>query len=85
MCAADAPGEMAQSREIGPDIGDRLREARGEMTIRALATRAQVSTKTIVDIEAGRGATSSVKTYLKLARALKVRPAWLCFGDGSAT
>lgn len=76
---------MVRTKEIGPDIGDRLREARGDGTIRALATKAQVSTKTIVDIEAGRGATSSLRTFHKLARALGVRPCWLCFGEGSPT
>lgn len=64
-------------------LGARLfqvRKAAGLGLIK-LGKMAGVSHSTIGDIEKGRQL-PAVDTVERLARALKVRPAWLAFGDG---
>lgn len=71
-----------RSRELGPGIGKRLRQAREEagLTVRELAERAHTTPKTIQDISDGKGGNSGVGTLSDIARALGVRPEWLICG-----
>lgn len=72
-------------RELGPDIGKRLRIAReaSGLTVRELAHRAHTSKTTVLAISEGRGGNSGLGVMVRLAKALGVRPCWLCFGEGS--
>ena len=71
-------------RELGPDIGKRLRQAReaAGLTVRDLAYRAHTTKTTIMAISDGRGGNSSVSLLARIARALNVSPAWLAYGEG---
>jgi len=71
-------------REIGPDIGKRLRKAReaSGLTVRELALRAHTTGTTVQSISDGKGGNSSVSLIARLAKALSVRAAWLAYGDG---
>lgn len=64
-------------------LGMRLFQARREAGLGfiKLGKMSGVSHTTISDIEKGRRM-PAVDTIERLARALKVRPAWLAFGDG---
>jgi transcriptional regulator with XRE-family HTH domain len=57
----------------------RARE-RAQLTVRALAEAAKVSTTTIVDTEHGRRIPGA-DTLERLAVALHVQPCWLAYGD----
>lgn len=69
--------------EVGEGFGRRLREARLEAGIgtMALSSRAGVSRNLILLAEAGKGGGTAVATIALLADVLKVRRAWLAFGD----
>jgi transcriptional regulator with XRE-family HTH domain len=66
-------------------INERLYWARErtQLTVRALADAARVSTTTIVDTEHGRRVPGA-DTLERLAVALHVEPCWLAYGDGKA-
>lgn len=53
---------------------------RAQLTVRALAELAKVSTTTIVDTEHGRRVPGA-DTLERLAVALHVQPCWLAYGD----
>lgn len=69
--------------EVGEGFGRRLREARLMVGIgtQALSTQAGVSRNLILLAEAGKGGGTAVATVALLADCLKVRRAWLAFGD----
>ncbi len=73
-----------RTRELGPGIGRRLRQARDRagLSQEALSKLAHTSPTTIVTIEAGGGGNSGVGLLVDLSRALKVRPCWLILGEG---
>jgi len=65
-------------------VGERLRSARERrvLTQADLATKAKVTVVAISRIENGRlDGTPRQSTVRRLARALKVDPAWLLFGE----
>lgn len=63
-------------------IHQRLFQARerAQLTVRALAEAAKVSTTTIVDTEHGRRVPGA-DTLERLAVALHIEPCWLAYGD----
>jgi transcriptional regulator with XRE-family HTH domain len=73
-----------RTRELGPGIARRLRQAReaAGLTVRELAQRAHVNPGTVQRISDGLGGNAGVGTLTDLARALRVRPEWLVFGSG---
>lgn len=64
-------------------LGERLFEARqaAGLGMLALARRAGLANATVNDIEKGRHIPAA-DTIERLARALRVRPGWLAFGEG---
>jgi transcriptional regulator with XRE-family HTH domain len=72
--------------ERGRGIAQRLKAARKRsgLTVRELAKQANLSHQTVVSIESGSGAHSSVSTLGDLAEALKVPAGWLAYGEGAA-
>lgn len=81
----DVSRDMARrSKQLGPDIGKRLRRAREAcgLTVRELAKRAHTSAPTIQDLSDGKGSNSSIGLLADIAKALQVTPWWLCFGFG---
>jgi len=68
------------------DIGKRLFDTRerAQLTVRALAEAAKVSTTTIIDTEKGRRVPGA-DTLERLAVALHVEPCWLAYGDPDKT
>lgn len=81
---ADQAATVRRTKELGPGIGRRLRQARElrNVTQVQLAKLAHTTQATVNTLERGDGGNSGVGLLFDLARALKVRPAWLVFGDG---
>lgn len=73
-----------RTKELGPGIGRRMREAREHhgMSQRDLAKLAHCTQVTVGALESGSGGNSSIGLYADIARALNVSPEWLCFGVG---
>ncbi len=69
--------------EVGEGVGRRLREARlaAGFGTQMLSTAAGVSRNLILLAEAGKGGGTALSTIALLADVLKVRRAWLAFGD----
>lgn len=70
-------------RGILPSMSIRLREARlaAGLGTQALSTRAGVSRNLVLRTEQGNGGGTAVATVALLHDALKVRRAWLAFGE----
>lgn len=64
-------------------LGARLFQARkaARLGMLALAKRSGVSSATINDIEKGRQM-AAADTIERLARALRIKPCWLAYGEG---
>ena len=72
------------SHRLGPEIGLRLSRLMKErdLTDRDLGELAMMSHSAIYKLRHGFGGQVGVGTIFNIAKALKVRPAWLAFGDG---
>ena len=75
---------MRRTKELGPGLGKRLRQARDNagLTVRELADRANTSVQTIQNLSDGLGGNSGIGLIADIARALAVSPAWLAYGMG---
>jgi transcriptional regulator with XRE-family HTH domain len=83
--AAQSADDLARrTRELGPGIGDRLKQARSDagLTMDALAKRAHTTITTINTISTGKGGNAGVGTLADIAKALGCSAAWLAFGIG---
>lgn len=72
-----------RTKDLGPPLGRRLREARDAqgLTQRDLAKLGHTSPTTINTLERGEGGNSGIGLLYDLAKVLKVRACWLCFGE----
>ncbi len=67
------------------DLAGRLRQAIGNRPVDEVARTAGIGRITLRDILRRRGKRGPyLDTIVALARALKVRPAWIAWGDGQA-
>lgn len=82
-CCLVKAAQESYKLEIGEGFGRRLREARLAAGIgtQALSTQAGVSRNLILLAEQGNGGGTALSTIALLADVLKVRRAWLAFGD----
>lgn len=84
--AIDAPPQRMARRtlHLGLEVAKRLKQAReaSGLTIAELAIKAHTTPRTIGSLLEGKGAASALGLWADVARALKVSPAWLCFGEG---
>jgi transcriptional regulator with XRE-family HTH domain len=67
-------------------IAGRLRYAREKLALgsRELSTKAGLSVGTVSSLESGHVTRVELRTMLRLADALGVSRAWLCWGEGGA-
>ncbi len=82
--AVHGPDVARRTKELGPDIGKRLRKARqaAGLTVRDLAAKAHTTAQTVQWISDGKGGNTGVGLLVDLAKALGVTPEWLAFGVG---
>lgn len=75
---------VRRAKDLGLGVAKRLRHARElrGLTSRELAKAAHVQVSTVQRLVAGAGGNAGIATIAALAKALKVSPAWLAYGEG---
>lgn len=81
----ELPSGTVSGENDAKELGERLREARGDLSLDLLASLSGVSKAEISRLENGRRQSPGTKNIKKLAKALRVSAAWLMTGHQEPT